>query len=47
MKAGEWDKVANHCLFDLDLTRALAERLGVLKADPWMAQTREEQEMPI
>lgn len=47
VKAGEWDKVANHCLFDLDLTRALAERLGVLKADPWMAQTREEQEMPI
>lgn len=31
VKAGEWDKVHNHCLFDLDLTRALAERLGVLK----------------
>ncbi len=29
--AGEWSKVQNHCLFDLDLTRALAERLGVLK----------------
>lgn len=28
--AGEWSKVENHCLFDLDLTRALAERLGVL-----------------
>jgi predicted PolB exonuclease-like 3'-5' exonuclease len=28
--AGQWDKVHNHCLFDLDLTRALAERLGVL-----------------
>jgi DNA polymerase elongation subunit (family B) len=28
--AGEWEKVHNHCLFDLDLTRALAERLGVL-----------------
>lgn len=31
VKAGEWEKVHNHCLFDLDLTRALAERLGVLK----------------
>lgn len=30
VKAGEWIKVENHCLFDLDLTRALAERLGVL-----------------
>jgi uncharacterized protein YprB with RNaseH-like and TPR domain len=29
--AGEWRKVEHHCLFDLDLTRALAERLGVLK----------------
>jgi len=28
--AGEWDKIYNHCLFDLDITRALAERLGVL-----------------
>lgn len=47
VKAGEFDKVINHCMYDLDLTRALAERLGVLKADPWVAQTREEQEMPI
>jgi uncharacterized protein len=31
VKAGEWEKVRNHCLFDLDLTRALAERLDVLK----------------
>jgi predicted PolB exonuclease-like 3'-5' exonuclease len=30
VKAGEWEKIHNHCLFDLDLTRALAERLGVL-----------------
>lgn len=30
VKAGEWEKVKNHCLFDLDLTRALAERLDVL-----------------
>jgi hypothetical protein len=30
VKAGEWEKVHNHCMFDLDLTRALAERLGVL-----------------
>lgn len=30
--AGEWEKVQNHCLFDLDLTRALAERIpGVLE----------------
>lgn len=29
--AGEWDKVRNHCLFDLDLTRALAERIGCLE----------------
>lgn len=28
--AGEWIKIQNHCLFDLDLTRALAERIGVL-----------------
>lgn len=47
VRAGEWDKIHNHCMFDLDLTRALAERLGVLKADPWVAQTRAEQEMPI
>lgn len=32
VKAGEWDKVTNHCLFDLDLTRALAERMGVIPA---------------
>ena len=25
-----WQKIHDHCLFDLDLTRALAERLGVL-----------------
>ena len=31
VQAGEWSKVENHCLFDLDLTRALAERLNVLK----------------
>jgi predicted PolB exonuclease-like 3'-5' exonuclease len=31
VKAGDWEKVRNHCLFDLDLTRALAERLDVLK----------------
>lgn len=31
VKAGKWDKVQNHCMFDLDLSRALAERLGVLK----------------
>jgi hypothetical protein len=31
VKAGEWRKVENHCLFDLDLSRALAERLGVLE----------------
>jgi predicted PolB exonuclease-like 3'-5' exonuclease len=31
VEAGEWDKVHNHCLFDLDLTRALAERLGVVQ----------------
>jgi uncharacterized protein YprB with RNaseH-like and TPR domain len=30
--AGDYDTVRNHCLFDLDLTRALAERLGVLEA---------------
>lgn len=29
--AGEWEKVHNHCLFDLDLTRALAERIGCLE----------------
>lgn len=29
--AGEWDKVANHCLFDLDLLRAIAERIGCLE----------------
>ena len=29
--AGEWSKVENHCLYDLVLTRALAERLNVLK----------------
>lgn len=29
--AGEWEKVANHCLFDLDLLRAIAERIGVLE----------------
>lgn len=32
--AGEWRKIENHCLFDLDVTRALAERLGVLKLTP-------------
>lgn len=31
VKAGEWEKVRNHCLFDLDLTRAIAERIGVLE----------------
>ena len=31
VKAGEWEKVRNHCLFDLDLTHALANRLGLLK----------------
>lgn len=31
VKAGEWEKVRNHCLFDLDLTRAIAERIGCLE----------------
>jgi hypothetical protein len=31
VEAGEWEKVQNHCLFDLDLTRALAERMNVLQ----------------
>jgi len=47
VKAGEWDKIRNHCLFDLDLTRALAERLGVLAPEPWQARTRAERELPI
>lgn len=34
VEAGEWRKIENHCLFDLDVTRALAERLGVLKLTP-------------
>lgn len=29
--AGEWEKVQNHCLFDLDLLRAIAERMGCLE----------------
>lgn len=29
--AGDWEKVQNHCLFDLDLTRAIAERVGCLE----------------
>lgn len=32
--AGEWSKVQNHCLFDLDLTRAVAERIGQLEPQP-------------
>lgn len=27
---GDYEKVYNHCLFDLDLTRALAERIGAI-----------------
>lgn len=29
--AGEWEKVQNHCLFDLDLTRALGERINAFE----------------
>lgn len=29
--AGDFEKVANHCLFDLDLLRAIAERVGCLE----------------
>lgn len=35
--AGEWQKVQNHCLFDLDLTRAVGEAIGEL--EPQMAET--------
>ena len=32
--AGEWDKVLAHVISDVDLTVALARRLGVLNAVP-------------
>lgn len=31
VKAGEWGKIQNHCLFDLDLTRAVGEEIGELE----------------
>ncbi len=31
--AGDWEKVANHCLFDLDLTRAVGEAIGELEPE--------------
>jgi hypothetical protein len=34
VKAGEWEKVQNHCLFDLDLTRAVGEGIGELEPQP-------------
>lgn len=39
VKAGEWEKVRNHCLFDLDLTRAVAERFGFLE-QKWVPEDR-------
>jgi len=34
--AGEWDKVAAHCRADVLKTKALAERMGLLKTQPEM-----------
>lgn len=31
VKAGEWEAVAAHCLSDIRLTKALAERVGVIR----------------
>jgi hypothetical protein len=30
-KAGNWDAIRDHCLSDVGLTHAVAERLGLLR----------------
>ena len=38
-KVGDWEAIKQHCLSDVGLTHAVANRLGLLKLTPVMAET--------